>query len=98
MALPLVFITRQLTGQVSLKISRLDIYFHQNNATEHQEALELRDAVLRLRRDGAFVAVPLFRVNTGPIGPHPVGAFTFQVLGCLTRSHWLQRLLRDLVG
>lgn len=51
------------------------IYFHQNNADEHQSALELRDAVLRLRRDGAFVAVPLFRVNTAPIGPHPVGSY-----------------------
>ena len=50
-----------------------DIYFHQRNASEHLSALELRDAVLRLRRDGAFVAVPLFRVNTDPIGPHPVG-------------------------
>ncbi|KAL9714687.1 hypothetical protein Ac2012v2_001346 [Leucoagaricus gongylophorus] len=44
----------------------------ENNSEEHQAALKLRDAVLRLRRDGAFVAVPLFRVNTGPIGPHPV--------------------------
>ncbi|CCM05768.1 uncharacterized protein FIBRA_08001 [Fibroporia radiculosa] len=42
------------------------------NADEHQAALELRDAVLRLRRDGAFIAVPLFRVNSDPIGPHPV--------------------------
>ena len=50
-----------------------DIYFHQRNADEHHAALELRDAVLRLRRDGAFIAVPLFRVNTDPIGPHPVG-------------------------
>lgn len=51
----------------------IDIYFHQRNADEHQAALELRDAVLRLRRDGAFIAVPLFRVNTDPVGPHPVG-------------------------
>ncbi|KAH9890522.1 DOPA-like domain-containing protein [Cubamyces lactineus] len=51
------------------------IYFHQRNAEEHHAALELRDAVLRLRRDGAFVAVPLFRVNTDPIGPHPVGSY-----------------------
>lgn len=50
-----------------------DIYFHQRNADEHHAALQLRDAVLRLRRDGAFIAVPLFRVNTDPIGPHPVG-------------------------
>jgi Dopa 4,5-dioxygenase family len=50
-----------------------DIYFHQKNKEEHQEALNLRDAVLRLRRDGAFVAVPLWRVNEGPMGPHPVG-------------------------
>jgi DOPA 4,5-dioxygenase len=51
------------------------IYFHQRNADEHQAALELRDAVLKLRRDGAFVAVPLYRVNTDPIGPHPVGSY-----------------------
>ncbi|KAH6919226.1 DOPA-like domain-containing protein [Coprinopsis sp. MPI-PUGE-AT-0042] len=51
------------------------IYFHQNNKEEHDEALRLRDAVLRLRRDGAFVAVPLRRVNEGPIGPHPVGSY-----------------------
>jgi hypothetical protein len=50
-----------------------DIYFHQNNEQERQAALELRDAVLRLRRDGAFVAVPLWRVNLEPAGPHPVG-------------------------
>jgi len=50
-----------------------DIYFHQSNEQEHQAALELRDAVLRLRRDGAFVAVPLRRVNLEPAGPHPVG-------------------------
>ncbi|KIM58141.1 hypothetical protein SCLCIDRAFT_1218882 [Scleroderma citrinum Foug A] len=55
------------------------IYFHQNNAEELQAALELRDAVLRLRRDGAFVAVPLFRVNTGPQGPHPVGSYEIWV-------------------
>lgn len=57
-----------------------DIYFHQRNADEHHAALELRDAVLRLRRDGAFVAVPLFRVNTDPIGPHPVGEFMYTEL------------------
>ncbi|TFK22662.1 hypothetical protein FA15DRAFT_595702 [Coprinopsis marcescibilis] len=51
------------------------IYFHQKNENEHQEALRLRDAVLRLRRDGAFVAVPLWRVNEEPIGPHPVGSY-----------------------
>ncbi|KAJ7019209.1 DOPA-like domain-containing protein [Mycena alexandri] len=48
------------------------IYFHQANAEELHAAMQLRDAVLRLRRDGAFIAVPLFRVNTDPIGPHPV--------------------------
>ncbi|KAG1768993.1 DOPA-like domain-containing protein [Suillus occidentalis] len=55
------------------------IYFHQRNADQHQAALDLRDAVLRLRRDGAFVAVPLFRVNTDPIGPHPVGSYEIWV-------------------
>ncbi|KAF9262115.1 hypothetical protein L218DRAFT_929691 [Marasmius fiardii PR-910] len=51
------------------------IYFHQKNAQEHHEALALRDAVLKLRRNGAFVAVPLFRVNIEPIGPHPIGSY-----------------------
>ena len=58
-----------------------DIYFHQKNEREHQAALELRDAVLRLRRDGAFVAVPLRSVNLEPVGPHPVGTnLTFRSL------------------
>ena len=66
--------TASVTVSLSLMcVSCADIYFHQRNADEHHAALELRDAVLRLRRDGAFVAVPLFRVNTDPIGPHPVG-------------------------
>ncbi|KAJ4475596.1 DOPA-like domain-containing protein [Lentinula aciculospora] len=51
------------------------IYFAQKNADQNYAALELRDAVLRLRRDGAFVAVPLFRVNTEPMGPHPIGSY-----------------------
>jgi len=51
------------------------IYFHQRNPDEHKAALVLRDSVLRLRRDGAFVAVPLYRVNTDPIGPHPAGSY-----------------------
>ncbi|KAL5528887.1 hypothetical protein ACEPAG_4861 [Sanghuangporus baumii] len=51
------------------------IYFLQKNREQHRAALALRDAVLRLRRDGAFVAVPLFRVNTDPIGPHPAGSY-----------------------
>ena len=55
--------------------SFVDIYFHQKNEQEREAALELRDAVLRLRRDGAFVAVPLWRVNLSPIGPHPVGTY-----------------------
>ncbi|THU91423.1 hypothetical protein K435DRAFT_727291 [Dendrothele bispora CBS 962.96] len=55
------------------------IYFHQKNADEHHAALELRDAVLRLRREGAFVAVPLFRVNTEPVGPHPIGSYEIWV-------------------
>ncbi|KAG1799353.1 DOPA-like domain-containing protein [Suillus plorans] len=73
------------------------IYFHQRNADQHQAALELRDAVLRLRRDGTFVAVPLFRVNTDPIGPHPVGK-CLSYPSCLERNH-LQvgpRFIRDL--
>lgn len=63
-----------------------DIYFHQRNAIEHDAALQLRDAVLRLRRDGAFVAVPLFRVNSEPVGPHPVGSYpTFDIVISINR-------------
>ncbi|KAG9001592.1 hypothetical protein FRB93_012018 [Tulasnella sp. JGI-2019a] len=51
------------------------IYFLQNDAKAKQAALDLRAAVLRLRRDGAFIAVPLFRVNDGPMGPHPIGSY-----------------------
>ncbi|KIK69001.1 hypothetical protein GYMLUDRAFT_631275 [Collybiopsis luxurians FD-317 M1] len=51
------------------------IYFNQNNSGQYHTALELREAILRLRRDGAFVAVPLFRINAGPSGPHVTGSF-----------------------
>lgn len=79
MALPWVEFSRSGSHKVTKRpwyiFKLLDIYFHQGNAEEHEAAVRLRDAVLRLRRDGAFVAVPLFRVNTAPIGPHPVGLF-----------------------
>ncbi|CAE6464137.1 unnamed protein product [Rhizoctonia solani] len=55
------------------------IYFLQRNTAQHAAALALRDAVLRLRRDGAFVAVPLYRVNTAPVGPHPAGSYEIWV-------------------
>ncbi|KAH7306055.1 DOPA-like domain-containing protein [Rhexocercosporidium sp. MPI-PUGE-AT-0058] len=55
------------------------IYFLIQSPTETTAALALRDAVLRLRRDGAFVAVPLFRVNKYPIGPHPAGSYEIWV-------------------
>ncbi|KAF8265318.1 hypothetical protein EI94DRAFT_1772386 [Lactarius quietus] len=52
-----------LESEIKYLLTFADIYFHQKNEDEHQAALQLRDAVLRLRRDGAFVAVPLWRVN-----------------------------------
>ncbi|CAG9984420.1 unnamed protein product [Clonostachys byssicola] len=55
------------------------IYYLLQSPTETAAALALRDAVLRLRRDGAFVAVPLFRVNESPIGPHPAGSYEIWV-------------------
>ncbi|EPS43060.1 hypothetical protein H072_2860 [Dactylellina haptotyla CBS 200.50] len=55
------------------------IYFLLQSPTETAAALALRDAVLRLRRDGAFVAVPLHRVNEYPIGPHPAGSYEIWV-------------------
>ncbi|KAL7805615.1 DOPA-like domain-containing protein [Trichoderma gracile] len=55
------------------------IYFLSQSPTETAAALALRDAVLRLRRDGAFVAVPLHRVNKEPRGPHPAGSYEIWV-------------------
>jgi len=55
------------------------IYYLLQSPVETAAALALRDAVLRLRRDGAFVAVPLFRVNKYPIGPHPAGSYEIWV-------------------
>ncbi|KAL7952186.1 DOPA-like domain-containing protein [Trichoderma compactum] len=55
------------------------IYFLLQSPIETAAALALRDAVLRLRRDGAFVAVPLHRVNKEPIGPHPAGSYEIWV-------------------
>lgn len=55
------------------------IYFLTQSPVETAAALALRDAVLRLRRDGAFVAVPLFRVNEYPMGPHPAGSYEIWV-------------------
>ncbi|KAH9977424.1 DOPA-like domain-containing protein [Russula compacta] len=61
--------------QSEIKEWHFHIYFHQKNKREVQAASDLRDAILRLRRDGAFVAVPLWRVNLGPVGPHPAGSY-----------------------
>jgi len=55
------------------------IYFHTEIPREHKAALELRDAVLKLRRDGAFVAVPLLRVDAKPFGPHTIGSYEIWV-------------------
>jgi DOPA 4,5-dioxygenase len=59
----------------------VDIYFHQKNKEETAAALALRDAILRLRHEGAFIAVPLVSVNTNPLGPHPVGELRLSCFG-----------------
>jgi len=82
--------------KVLIRLQSLDIYFHQGNIEEHEAAVSLRDAVLRLRRDGAFVAVPLFRINTAPIGPHPVGLFPSCSQYDLPFSEVSKRFLWDL--
>jgi len=66
-------VTRVLRDEI--KEWHFHIYFLLNNHTQAVSALKLRDAVLTLRKEGVFVAVPLFRVNTTPIGPHPVGSY-----------------------
>ncbi|KAI8073865.1 DOPA-like domain-containing protein [Gongronella butleri] len=51
------------------------IYFFQHNEQQKQAALDLRNRVLQLVRDGYFKVVPLHRVNFEPIGPHPIGSY-----------------------
>ncbi|KAF8898259.1 DOPA-like domain-containing protein [Gymnopilus junonius] len=76
---PRIPLELQKVVESEIKEWHFHIYFHQNNSDEHSAALKLRDSVLRLRRDGAFVAVPLFRVKQAPIGPHPVGSYEIWV-------------------
>ncbi|KAK0476815.1 hypothetical protein IW261DRAFT_1552186 [Armillaria novae-zelandiae] len=75
-SIPEIDVTTVTSNEIKLT---LDIYFRQTNATEQHFALELRSAVLRLCQDGAFVAVPLFRVNTEANRPHPVGSYEIWV-------------------
>ncbi|KAF8534337.1 DOPA-like domain-containing protein [Trichophaea hybrida] len=55
------------------------IYFNTTSPSQHAAALALRNAVLALRKAGVFAAVPLSRVNTAPIGPHPAGSYEIWV-------------------
>ncbi|KAA8908982.1 DOPA-like domain-containing protein [Sphaerosporella brunnea] len=55
------------------------IYFNTSSPSQRAAALNLRDAVLALRKAGVFAAVPLKRVNTAPIGPHPAGSYEIWV-------------------
>ncbi|KAI9096640.1 DOPA-like domain-containing protein [Phlyctochytrium arcticum] len=63
----------------------LHIYFHLSSDPEEHphaeqlEAIKLRDAVLSLRDQGVFTVIPLARVNTAPIGPHPAGSYELWV-------------------
>ena len=51
----------------------LNIYFHQANVKDCHVAIELQDAVISLRQEGAFVAIPPDCINMCPVSPHPVG-------------------------
>jgi len=75
---------RRATSLAWLRKAGWDIYFHTEIPREHKAALELRDAVLRLRRDGAFVAVPLLRVDAKPFGPHPIGELLEMLVSSLS--------------
>jgi DOPA 4,5-dioxygenase len=55
------------------------IYFNTTSPSQTAAALDLRNAVLALRKAGVFAAVPLARVNTAPIGPHPAGSYEIWV-------------------
>jgi DOPA 4,5-dioxygenase len=57
--------------------------------------------VLALRKTGVFAAVPLERVNTAPIGPHPAGIYEIwvpkesfaAVFSFLSLNHWALSVL-----
>ncbi|KAF9073521.1 DOPA-like domain-containing protein [Rhodocollybia butyracea] len=55
------------------------VYFKQKNADQYFLAMELRDAIIHLRGEGAFVAVPFYQANTDPVGPHPMGSYEIWV-------------------
>lgn len=72
-ALPAKDIKEVLDNEI--KEWHFHIYFLTQDPKARQAALNLRDAVLHLRKEGAFVAVPLYRVNYEPMGPHPAGSY-----------------------
>ncbi|KAH9996680.1 DOPA-like domain-containing protein [Russula compacta] len=62
--------------QSEIKEWHFHIYFHQKNKREVQAASDFVTLSLRLRQGRClFVAVPLWRVNLGPEGPHPAGSY-----------------------
>ncbi|KAI9343774.1 DOPA-like domain-containing protein [Zopfochytrium polystomum] len=58
-----------------IKEFHFHVYWHTSDPSARAAALALRDDILRLNALGFFVAVPLARVNEGPIGPHPMGSY-----------------------
>ena len=73
------FLFSKSRNDLPLLSNALDIYFHQKNKEETAAALALRNAILRLRHQGVFVAVPLAIVHSEPHGPHPVGGCLLQM-------------------
>ncbi|KAJ3104506.1 hypothetical protein HDU97_009119 [Phlyctochytrium planicorne] len=62
-----------------IKEFHFHIYWISSDPQAKKAALALRDDVLRLNSEKFFVAVPLFRVNEGPVGPHPMGSYEIWV-------------------
>ncbi|KAJ3118148.1 hypothetical protein HDU96_003677 [Phlyctochytrium bullatum] len=58
-----------------IKEFHFHIYWLTKDATAKKAAMDLRQEVIRLNDAKFFVAVPLFRVNEEPMGPHPVGSY-----------------------
>ncbi|KAJ1552000.1 hypothetical protein HK405_013093, partial [Cladochytrium tenue] len=76
-ALKNVSISPAASNEISKEVKEFHfhIYWHTSDTSARAAALNFRNEVLRLNREGFFVAVPLERVNEAPLGPHPMGSY-----------------------
>ncbi|KAJ3207757.1 hypothetical protein HDU67_007259 [Dinochytrium kinnereticum] len=62
-------------AEEEIKEFHFHVYWITSDASARAAALNFRKEILRLNEAKFFVAVPLERVNEGPMGPHPMGSY-----------------------